>query len=269
MRGAPGCTLHDADGAPVSLEAAAAALASADVVLFGELHGVRPVHALEHALARELHGAWGPRMALGAEMLESDDQLVLDEYLAGLIPHRHLAAEAKLWDGHETDYRPLVELARENGLRFVATNAPRRYAGIVAREGLAGLSRLSPEALRLLAPLPIEVDWDTPGYREMLSLDLPMGGGPVRPENLVAAQALKDATMAHFVSRAVTRGTALLHVNGAYHSQGRGGICWWLERARPELRVRTVTAVLGEPGRLEAEHRGAGDYVAVASADPA
>jgi len=264
--GSPSCRLHDGEGFPVSLENAVARLAGADVVLFGELHGVRAVHDLEHALARALHRAWGGRMALGAEMFESDDQLVLDEYLAGLIPHRHLVAEAKTWDGHETDYRPLVDLARENGLRFVATNAPRRYAGLVAREGLEALARLSPEALRLLVPLPIRVDLETPGYREMLALELPMGGMPARPENLVAAQALKDATMAHFVSRAVGPGTTLLHVNGAYHSQGRGGICWRLERVRPELRVATVTCVVGDPARFDAAHRGAGDFVVVADA---
>jgi uncharacterized iron-regulated protein len=261
--GSPPCRLFGGEGRPVSLEDAAARLAGADVVLFGELHGVRAVHDLELDLARALHRAWGDRMALGAEMFESDDQLVLDEYLAGLVPHRHLVAEAKVWDGHETDYRPLVDLAKEHRLRFVATNAPRRYAGLVAREGLEALGRLSPEALRLLSPLPIEVDLETPGYREMLTMDLPMGGSPARPERLVAAQALKDATMAHFISRAVAPGTALLHLNGAYHSARRGGICWWLERARPELRVTTLTCVLGDPARLEAGHHGAGDLVAV------
>jgi hypothetical protein len=40
-------------------------------------------------------------------MFEADDQLVVGEYLSGLIPHPHLVAEATVWDGHETDYWPL------------------------------------------------------------------------------------------------------------------------------------------------------------------
>ncbi len=263
--GEPSCRLHDAQGRPVEREQAAAALAGADVVLFGEIHGNRSVHDLELALARDLLRIRQGRMVLGAEMFEADDQLVLDEYLSGLIPHRHLVAEAKVWDGHETDYRPLVDLARENRLRFVATNVPRRYASLVAREGLGALERLSEEARRYVAPLPIRVDMDTPGYRHMMEMDLPMGPGMrVAPENLVAAQAVKDATMAHFISRGREPGSLFLHLHGAYHSQDRGGICWYLERADPTLRVATVATVAGDPDRFEDEHRGRGDYVVVA-----
>ena len=42
----------------------------------------------------------------GAEMLEADNQLIVDEYLAGLIEHEHLVNEAKVWENYETDYRP-------------------------------------------------------------------------------------------------------------------------------------------------------------------
>jgi len=258
--------LFDRGGTAVPVDAAAADLARADVILFGELHGNLANHRLELALARSLHRLRGARLALGAEMFETDDQLVLDEYLAGLIPHRHLVAEAKVWGDYERDYRPLLDFARENGLRFLATNAPRRYAGMVARGGLVALARIAPEAARLLAPLPIRVDMETPGYREMLAMDLPMGGPPVAPENLVAAQALKDATMAHRISQAVASGMVLLHFNGVYHSQGRGGICWWLERARPGLRVATVTAVAGDPNHPAIVRGGPDDFVAVVSA---
>lgn len=257
--------LFDGDGRPAELRSAAERLAGADVVLFGELHGKRPVHALELDLARALLRAKQGGLALGAEMLEADDQLVVDEYLGGLIPHRHLAAEAKVWENHETDYRPLLDLALENGLRFVATNVPRRYANLVAREGLQALGRLSEEGRRYVAPLPIRVDLDTPGYRAMLRMNLPMGGMPVAPENLVAAQAVKDATMAYFISREISPERLFLHVNGTFHSDDRGGICWYLERLRPGVRVMTVASVLGDPAAFDAGWRGRGDFVAVAA----
>jgi len=250
----------------MTVDAAAERLADADVVLLGELHGNRAVHALELELARALFRIEKGRLALGAEMFEADDQLVLDEYLEGLIPHRHLVSEAKVWDNHQTDYRPLVDFAKENGLRFVATNVPRRYASLVAREGLEGLRRLSDEARRWVAPLPIGVDPATPGYREMLGMNLQMGHGmPIAPENLVAAQAVKDATMAHFIARALVPGGLFLHFNGAFHSQDRGGICWYLERAHPRLRVMAVTSVLGDPATFDDAYRGCGDLVFVAA----
>lgn len=254
--------LYAADGSNLEPEAAADLLLGADVVLFGELHGVRAVHALEHGLAIELLRRRGD-LVFGAEMFESDDQLVLDEYLADLVLHQHLLSEAKVWDGYESDYRPLVELAKAAGRPFVATNVPRRYANLVAREGLSALERLSDEARRYLAPLPIPVDLDVPGYREMLAMDLPMGaGGRISPRDLIAAQALKDATMAHFIALH-RRGRPFLHFNGVYHSQRRGGIGWFLSRADQALRVATLASVFGDPSRFEDAFQGLGDVVFV------
>jgi uncharacterized iron-regulated protein len=257
--------LYDGEGHPLVAAEAARRLAAADVVLFGELHGHPAIHQLELELATGLAAARGDRFLLGAEMFEADDQLVLDEFLAGLIPHRHLVAEAKTWDRHELDYQPLVELAAERHLRFVATNAPRRYASLVAREGLVALERVAPEGRRWLAPLPITVDLDTPGYRRMAELGLTMGGRmPADPARLVAAQAVKDATMAHFIAANRPAGALLLHFNGVFHSQERGGIGWYLRRRDPGLDVRTISCVEGDPGAPGADDLALGDLVAVA-----
>jgi len=256
--------LYDAEANPIDVASAVRRLDGADVVLFGELHGHPAIHQLELELTSALVEARGGRVVLGAEMFEADDQLALDEFLAGLIPHRHLVAEAKTWDRYELDYQPLVELAAERGLRFVATNVPRRYAGLVAREGLAALERLSPEARRWLAPLPIELDLETPGYRRMAAMGLTMGGRmPADPARLVAAQALKDATMAHFIAANRPAGALLVHFNGVFHSQEGGGIGWYLRRRDPGLDVRTISCVEGDPTGLEPGQRELGDLVAV------
>lgn len=54
------------------------------------------------------------------------------------------------------------------------------------------------------------------------------------------AQAIKDATMAHFISENLPREAPFVHFNGAYHSQDREGIVWYLQQARPELRILTL-----------------------------
>jgi uncharacterized iron-regulated protein len=267
MLGTGAGRLYAADGRPLEPDAAVTQLSQADVVLFGELHGNPAVHALELELARELVRRRGDDLLLGAEMFEADDQLVVDEYLAGLVLHRHLLSEAKVWDNYESDYRPLVELAKEAGRPFIATNVPRRYASLVAREGLAALERLGDEARRYLAPLPIAVDLDVPGYREMLDMDLPMmPGAKASPLNLVAAQAVKDATMAHFIALHCAGGRLFLHFNGVYHSQRRGGICWYLSRANPRLRVASLSSAEGDATTFEDAFRGLGDVVFVAPA---
>lgn len=85
----------------------------------------------------------------------------------------------------------------------------------------------------------------------------------VAPMNLVAAQALKDATMAHFIARHGAAGRLFLHFNGVYHSQRRGGICWYLARLQPRWQVVTLSCVAGDPPGFEGAHGGLGDVIFV------
>ncbi len=240
----------------------AESLAKADVVLFGELHGTPLIHRLQQEITRELFAIRKQDLVLGTEMFEADDQLILDEYLSGLILHRHLVAEAKVWDGYDSDYRPLVDFAREQGLRFIATNIPRRYANLVAREGLGALERLPDEAKRFIAPFPITVDLATPGYQEMLGMNMEQGMG-MEPGNFVAAQAVKDATMAHFILNNLPPDGLMVHFNGDYHSKRYGGIYWYLQRADRDLTVLTIASVAGESLEFAEGCRDLGDFVLI------
>lgn len=240
-------------------------LSAADVVLFGELHDNAVVHFLQFEMTRDLFEARNGNLTLGAEMFEADNQLVLDEYLAGLIKHEHLISEAKIWDNYDTHYRPLVELAREYGLRFIATNIPRRYANLVARKGIEALESLSEEAKKAVAPLPIQIDMTTPGYREMME----MGHGQrmqMKSEHFVAAQAVKDATMAHFILKHLIQEILFIHYNGDYHSRNYGGIYWYLKQYDPGICVVTISSIEDQELEFKEEYRGAGDYVLVVPA---
>ncbi len=254
--------IYNREGHEIGTTEMARGLAQADVVLFGELHGTAWIHRLQLELTREIFSLKKDGLVLGVEMFEADNQLILDEYLAGKILHRHLADEAKTWQGYETDYRPLVEFAREQGLRFIATNIPRRYANLVAREGLAALGRLSAEAARYMAPLPITVDLATPGYRELQKMGAAHGMGMV-PENFVAAQAVKDATMAHFIMQNRPAAGVLLHFNGDYHSRCCGGICWHLKQADPELSIVTIASVAEADPVFRQEYESLGEFILV------
>lgn len=257
---APTSQFFDKQGNPIDYQQVVQRLTLAEVVLFGELHDNRSIHALQLQVTRDLHASKHGDLILGAEMFEADNQIVVDEYLAGLIKHEHLLNEAKVWSNYETDYRPLLEFARENRLPFIATNIPRRYANLVAREGQGALEKLSDQARKTIAPLPIEVDLATPGYQKMLGMS--MGHGMrMKPADLVAAQAVKDATMAHFIGMNSTPQRLFLHYNGDYHSRQFGGIFWYLKRRAPELQVLTIAAVESATLRFETEYAGLGDFV--------
>lgn len=241
----PAYIIYDKSGSQVDYETMIKALDTVDVVLFGEIHNNAIAHWLELQVVKSLF-ARDNHLILGAEMFEADDQLVIDEYLAGMIEDRHLEAETKVWDNYQTDYKPLLTFAKNHGLRFIATNIPRRYASMVAREGIKYLDSLSETALSYIAPLPIAVNMELSGYQHMLSM---MGEsnssehGKISAENMVKAQALKDATMAHFIMEAQQQKEKVVHFNGAYHSNNFEGIYWYLKEDRPDLSIATLSSI--------------------------
>ena len=235
MRGNPAAyALYHGDGAPASWPDLVTEALEADVVCFGELHDDAVMHWLQQELVRSLLDQ-GAQPSLGAEMLEADDQLVVNEYLAGVVNFDKLDAAANLWPNHPTDYQPLLDLAKEHGLTMTATNVPRRYASWVYKHGLDGLEELSPDAQAYLPSLPVAFDPSLPGYDAMLAMAGGHGG-----ETLPMAQAIKDATMAHWILQTRTEGQPFVHVNGSYHSQDWEGIVWYLRQAQPDLKVLTI-----------------------------
>lgn len=235
----PAYLLYDRNGKLVSYGELLAAARKADVVFFGESHNNPICHWLQLRLTKDLHKAVGEKLILAAEMFEADDQLVLDEYLKGLIKESNFEKEAKIWNNYATDYKPLVNFAKQNRLQFVASNIPRRYAAMVAAQGLESLEKLDPEAKKMLPPLPIPLDRELPGYKNMLNMM--SGHGSTTGENMVAAQASKDATMGYRIARVWEKGKLIIHFNGAYHSDNFEGIVWYLNRYKPGLNILTVS----------------------------
>ena len=159
-----------------------------------------------------------------------------------------------------------MQLAKEEGLPFIATNVPRRYANLVYRKGIGQLDSLPYGARAYLAPLPIPIDPELPGYKKMAGM---MGGhgGEALAEQLVQAQAIKDATMAHFIAAYYRPEDLFLHFNGAYHSENREGIVWYLNRYRPGLNIVTLSTVEQDViDSLEKAHQGKADFLLVVPA---
>lgn len=240
----PAYRLYDSEGKKVKYQKMIETVSSADVVFFGELHDNPISHWLEYEITADLYKSVGGSLVLGAEMFETDDQLVLNEYLLGRYEADKFEAEVKLWRNYKTDYKPLVEFAKKNSLPFIATNIPRRYASMVSKKGLEVLDSLTIDAKSLVAPLPISYDPELKGYKDMMSMHgMPAMGGKTN-ENLPKAQAVKDATMAHFIIKNLREGQTFIHYNGAYHSENYVGIIHYLQIYRPGITVATITTVL-------------------------
>ena len=258
----PAYKIYNADGKDLKYSKMIRLLEEADIVFFGELHDNPIAHWLQYELTADLFSLKGDRLVLGAEMFESDNQLLVDEYLSGIITEQKFEDEARLWNNYKTDYKPLLKFAHKHGLPFIATNVPRRYANLVYREGFEGLDSLTDEGKKLIPPLPVLYDPELPGYKAMMEMGQ-MGRDHVN-ENLPRAQAIKDATMAHFILRHWSPGKLFLHYNGAYHSDNHEGIVWYIREQREDAKIMTISTVLQEnTDSLAAASKGKADFVIV------
>lgn len=213
-------------------------LSKYDVVLFGEHHNNAVNHWLQLQTTKALYEVKGNQLILGAEMFERHHQNQLTNYLKGTISDIEFQKNTKLWSNYKTDYKPLVDFAKEKNLDFIATNVTRQYASYVSKNGLESLDTISTNEKLLLARLPITIDYEAPGYPEMIKMMGDHAG--IKAKQFVAAQALKDATMAETILNNWNENALFLHYNGDYHSKNYGGIYWYLKFFRPNLKIAVI-----------------------------
>lgn len=240
--------LFNKKGKSIKFEKMADELAAYDIVLFGEHHNNSINHWLQLRLTKSLYAKKKSNLVLGAEMFERDNQVQLNQYLNGELDEKILKDSMRLWNNFNTDYKPLVDFAKEKKLKFIATNIPRRYASIVSKKGLDSLNTVTEKEKKWMMKLPVEVTLDTPGYPEMLDM---MGdhAGP-NAMNFVAAQAVKDATMAESIAANFQKGQLFLHYNGDFHSKQYGGIYWYLKKLNPDLKIAVISIFESENDEL-------------------
>lgn len=253
--------IYDATGKAASMEDVLAALDRVEVVCVGELHDDAAGHAFEMELlkgalahASAADGKSKQRgLALSLEMFERDVQIVLDEYLRGLVTEKHFLSSSRPWNNYQTDYRPLIEFAREHNLSVLASNAPARYVNRVSRLGTNSLKDLTGAAKEWLAPLPYEPASHAYAAKfNQLMNSSGMNGGaqgsassPHGNAFLLDAQSLRDATMAYAITQQLKRQASalLIHVNGNFHSEERLGVPEQILHYRPKTRTLVITIV--------------------------
>ncbi|RAR71348.1 ChaN family lipoprotein [Flavobacterium aciduliphilum] len=253
--------LFDANGKKVSYKKLLKSASESQVVLFGEFHNNAISHWLELELTKDI--ATTKSIVQGAEMLEADNQKQLNQYLNGEVDQKKLDSIARLWKNYPTDYKPLVDFAKEHKNPFIATNIPRRYAAMVSKKGFEALETLTDEEKSWMAPQPIPYDANLPGYMGMMK----MMGKHASP-NMPKSQASKDATMAHFINKNLKEGSVYIHYNGSYHSDKFEGIYWYLKKYNPDIKIVTISTVeQKELTKLYPENLYKADFILVVDED--
>jgi uncharacterized iron-regulated protein len=256
----------------VSFDKIVTAMANADVLLFGEEHNDSAGHYLEAEIFKALFIRYGSKIVLSLEMFETDNQLVLDEYLAGFIDESRLARDARLWNNYK-DYRPMVEFAKQNKIPVIAANPPRRYVNLVSRRGTQSLDSLSKDAKKFLPPLPY--DTLSGRYREKFFEVMKGSPGGDNPR-VYYSQSLWDAGMAYSIYKFLkkNKGKKIFHCVGGFHTEEKLGTAAQLQLRNKRLRILNIACLsnplfnIADPmlaGWEKESYRG--DYIIVTNPD--
>lgn len=212
----------------------------ADVLFFGEEHNDSTGHWLENQIFRALHKAYGDKLALSMEMFESDNQLVLDEYLQGKIDESRLSKDVRLWSNYR-DYRPMVEYAKQNKIAVIAANPPRRYVNLVTRRGMKALDSLSAEAKSYLPPLPY--DTLSGRYRDKF-MEIMKGAPESSSRNIFYSQNLWDAGMAYSIYSywKKNKDKKVFHCVGKFHTDEKLGTAAQLQMHNKRIRILNISS---------------------------
>lgn len=237
-----------------------------EVIFLGEMHDDAVGHAVQAEIFRRIVERFGTtrEIALSLEMFERDVQIVVDEYLTGLISEQHFLLSSRPWGNYKWDYRPLVELAKEKRLPVIAANAPRRYINMVSRNGRSSLNGLSKDAKRWVAPLP----YSEPSERYSAKFKALMGPSPEAQmglNNILSSQALWDATMAHSIYGFLKskKRPLVVHLVGSFHTESRLGTVEYLLEYRKKTKAVVVTARYEDAFTMfvPEKHKSIGDFV--------
>lgn len=245
----PNRVFDTAAGKFIDFESMLASLTAADVVLVGEQHDDQNTHRLELAI---LEGFRRRKVMplVSLEMFERDVHGALGDYLEGRIGEEETLKLVRPWPRYATDYRPLVELARDQRWSVVAANVPRRIASLVAKSGRDGLNGLSDSDRGWVArdlQCPLDTYFDR--FAATMS-DHP--GGTQTPEQQRAtteryywSQCVKDETMADSIAASYSArpkdSGPIVHYSGAFHSDFSLGTAERTMRRLPGKRVVVVS----------------------------
>lgn len=233
--------IQTSNGNFISMTELADKLKSSEIVVWGEEHDDTIGHILELKLLKMLRERFEGRMMLSLEMIETDCQVLLDDYLGGFINREKFLKESRPWSNYE-QYSPMIEFCRDQQVPVVAANSPRRYNSLMSQRGPKSLDSLSYGAKKLIAKLPIYVPQKGRYFRKFVGI---MGGEEnIHSPNMFASQCLWDATMAKSVYHAADKNKKdgiVMHVCGRFHSDEYLGMVAQLYRLDKDLKIRTIS----------------------------
>ncbi len=215
-------------------------LERADVILVGEWHSHAGTHRFQADLLASMHQS-SANIALAMEQFSRDQQSLVNEYLNGEIGEQILIKQGNAWPNYTSDYRPLIEFARQHHLDVLAANAPKKIVKCIGRKGLAWVKNLSKEERGFIAT---NIDTSDSPYKQKFMASM-HHGKPEKNANLYAAQVSWDETMADSIVRYLSEhsNAKILLTAGKFHVADGLGIAASIKRRNPALNIAIIEPV--------------------------
>ena len=179
-------------------------LSGFSVVYVGESHDSVNDHAVQLKILKALVNRYPGQIALGMEMLRTDSQEGVDQWVAGELNEKEMMRLwADNWGGSSYPYySDILQFVREEKIPLVAlnrpkTNQPNGHGPEATGESSTAVATHSP-------PPEPEIDWNDPYYDAYIGAFLSGHGhelGPDMREKFMRGQLLWDETMAETGAR--------------------------------------------------------------------
>jgi len=251
-------------GETITLQQLAKALQKYDIIFFGEFHDNETLHYLERELVPLLDTK--RELIISMEMFERDVQSDLDAYIEGWLSEDDFLQKSRPWNNYITDYRPIIEYAKEKKLSVIAANIPRHLAGKMARMDDNFPDTITEEDKKYLPDRITSPDDD---YKKAFLVTMVDTHSPmmnIDPELLYKSQCLKDDTMAESIVSALKMKpkARVIHFNGDFHSRNFLGTASRIQEMLPKKKVAVISPSSREDWRtgiLTKEETQAGTFI--------
>jgi aminopeptidase N len=233
-----------------------------DVIFFGEFHDDSLIHVIQKDYLKQMY-AENDNITVSLEMFERDVQEYINKYLADAISEDEFLENSRPWNDYKEFYRPLVELAKKYNSDLIASNIPRKYAGMFAMGGFSGINMLPPAEKAYIAKEMVmkDDDYKTKFFTTMLGNKNRIKSLSYNEENTLwlyyGAQSIKDETMAESIKEHFEKNPdkQIIHFNGDFHSNSYLGTAQKLMERDDNIKVAVITPVYSKNAEVFGENR--------------
>ena len=232
-------------------------IASTDLIFVGEVHD-NPEHHLIEVQILEAIMAGDRQVTLAMEFFQKPEQPILDRYLQGKIGEEEFLKEIdwdEEWGFNYSYYRPLMLLAKQNGNKVLAINAPSAIVKKVAHKGLQSLDQSERDQIAT------EIDLNSKAHRAYLrEIFGQHGHGSLKAfEFFYEAQCVWEDTMAQNIADyLIKKDGKMIVFTGNGHIVNKFGIPDRVINRKPVSMVTIMPYDLQGTERIE---RGIADYI--------